>query len=81
MKWFGRRWNQKLCKPENKVHTPILLPCALCTRQIARGDQGVVLPAAGKIQIEEGKPPVAVVAWEPWHLDCLLGHVQPKGKA
>ena len=37
-----------------------------------------MLPEMKKVTIEEGKPPTAVVVFEPWHLDCFLKNTLPK---
>lgn len=42
VRWFGERWDAKVCVPERQVRTPES-PCSRCHAQVIEGQRGVVL--------------------------------------
>jgi len=69
MRWFGPTWGAPVCDPEEKIPTPIGLPCFACERSIVDGDQGFAVP------LVDGVPEAPIATWQPWHLDCFIDSV------
>ncbi len=74
MKWFGKPWNNNLCKPDSRIEAPEGQKCPKCTSHIEKSDQGVILQCIVDVDLIRE---VCIAREEAWHLDCFLKTTLP----